>query len=114
MLVRGADLGKTMSAYLVDRIRGCASVEVRLRTELTAAHAHGERLSHVSVSAPGAQDETVPASAVFVCIGGRPRTDWAAGAGVETDRAGYMLTGPDLLVDGRRPDGWPLDATRLP
>jgi thioredoxin reductase (NADPH) len=109
MLVRGPDLGKTMSAYLVDRIRDCDSIEVRLEAELTAAHADDdEHLSHVSVRSARAAGETLPASAIFLCIGGRPRTDWAAGAGVETDGAGYILTGPDLLRDGRRPEGWPL------
>ena len=28
-------------------------------------------------------------------------------------RAGYILTGPDLLDAGRRPDGWPLDRDPL-
>jgi thioredoxin reductase (NADPH) len=32
---------------------------------------------------------------------------------VRTDRAGYVMTGPDLLVEGRRPDGWPLDRDPL-
>ena len=55
----------------------------------------------------------MPAAALFVCIGGQPRTGWAEGAGVRTDRAGYILTGPDLLVDGRRPDYWPLERDPL-
>ena len=113
MLVRGADLGKTMSSYLVNRIRDCRDIEVRLETELTAAHSDGERLSEVTVRSADRSDETFPASAVFICIGGRPRTDWAAGAGVETDSAGYILTGPDLLRDGRRPPDWPLDRDPL-
>ena len=113
MLVRGADLGKTMSSYLVDRIRDCRDIEVRLETELTAAHSDGERLSEVTVRSADRSDETFPASAVFICIGGRPRTDWAADAGVETDSGGYILTGPDLLREGRRPEGWPLDRDPL-
>ncbi len=113
MLVRGAHLGKTMSAYLVDRIRDCDAIEVRLETELTAAHADDDQLSHVSVRSVGGGDETFPASTVFLCIGGRPRTDWAAGAGVTTDGAGYILTGPDLLREGRRPAGWALDRDPL-
>jgi thioredoxin reductase (NADPH) len=32
---------------------------------------------------------------------------------VATDPAGYLLTGPDLLRDGARPPGWPLDRDPL-
>jgi thioredoxin reductase (NADPH) len=109
MLVRGDRLAKTMSAYLVERLERSGGVDIRLGTELTAVHAEGGRLSAVSLSS----GEAVPASAVFLCIGGTPRTGWAADAGVTTDRAGYLLTGPDLLQDGRRPDGWPLDRDPL-
>jgi thioredoxin reductase (NADPH) len=67
----------------------------------------------VSVRSAGAGEKTFPASAVFICIGGRPRTDWAADAGVQTDSAGYILTGPDLLRNGHRPPGWALDRDPL-
>jgi thioredoxin reductase (NADPH) len=46
---------------------------------------------------------------LFVCIGGAPRTDWAIEAGVQRDEAGYLVTGPDLLDNGRPPHSWPLD-----
>ena len=32
---------------------------------------------------------------------------------MQTNRDGYVLTGPDLLKQGRRPDGWPLDRDPL-
>jgi thioredoxin reductase (NADPH) len=32
---------------------------------------------------------------------------------VRTDRAGFILTGPDLLDAGKRPEGWPLDRDPL-
>ena len=32
---------------------------------------------------------------------------------MRTNRAGYILTGPDLLTEGRRPDGWPLSRDPL-
>ena len=32
---------------------------------------------------------------------------------MKTDPRGFLLTGPDLLEDGRRPDGWPLDRDPL-
>jgi thioredoxin reductase (NADPH) len=46
---------------------------------------------------------------LFLCIGGVPRTEWAAAAGVERDEAGYLITGADLLRNGRAPESWPLD-----
>ncbi len=52
--------------------------------------------------------ETVPAGHLFVFIGAAPLTDWLDGT-VQRDAAGFLLTGPDLLRDGRRPTGWALD-----
>jgi thioredoxin reductase (NADPH) len=49
--------------------------------------------------------EEVPAAALFVMIGGEPRTEWLAG--VERDNRGYILTGHDLLGPGGLPAGWP-------
>jgi thioredoxin reductase (NADPH) len=112
MLVRGDRLGKTMSAYLVDRIERDQSIDVRLRTQLTAVHAEDGRVGQVSVESDGGS-ERLPARSVFLCIGGRPRTGWAAGAGIQTDAAGYILTGTDLLTEGRRPADWPLDRDPL-
>jgi hypothetical protein len=44
-----------------------------------------------------------------VCIGGVPHTDWALQAGVERDEAGYLITGPDLSLNGKSTNKWPLD-----
>jgi thioredoxin reductase (NADPH) len=52
--------------------------------------------------------ERLPAAALFLCLGGEPRTGWATASGVRLDPAGFVLTGPDLLEGGRRPAGWPL------
>jgi thioredoxin reductase (NADPH) len=44
-------------------------------------------------------------------IGAEPRTHWLPDM-VRRDRSGFVLTGADLLGDGRPPATWPL--TRLP
>ena len=112
MLVRGDGLGKTMSAYLVERIEEHVGIEVRLQTQV--AEAHGDRnLEEVTAVDAAGASERLPARALFLCMGGEPRTGWAEGAGVRTDPRGYVLTGPDLLEGGRRPDGWPLDRDPL-
>jgi thioredoxin reductase (NADPH) len=113
MIVRGASLSKSMSAYLVERIEEHPNIEVRLHTRVSELHAAAGRLREVSVeSADGATDR-IAVTSLFICIGGIPRTQWAAGSGVRTDDAGFILTGPDLLDNGKRPEGWPLDRDPL-
>ena len=127
MVVRGADLSRSMSAYLVDRIRVHERIHVLLQTQITELHADdikgghrpplqppkGDHLSAVTVTDADGHTQKLPARALFLCIGGVPRTRWAAGSGVSTDASGYVLTGPDLLSEGRRPEGWPLDRDPL-
>jgi len=47
----------------------------------------------------------LPADAIFVFIGAVPHTEFVKGV-VELDETGYILTGPDLIRDGRRPKNW--------
>ena len=48
------------------------------------------------------------AAHLFVFIGAAPLTEWLP-AEVVRDPAGFVVTGPDLLTGGDRPDGWDLD-----
>jgi thioredoxin reductase (NADPH) len=109
MVVRGDSLSKSMSAYLVDRIQGHPLIDVRLRSQVTALHETGGELSGVTITDAGGARTERAARALFACIGGLPRTGWAAEAGVRTDRNGFLCTGPDLLDAGRRPAGWSPD-----
>ncbi len=51
--------------------------------------------------------ETVSASALFIFIGAVPHTELVADV-VERNRAGFIITGPDLIRGGQRPKGWTL------
>jgi thioredoxin reductase (NADPH) len=113
MLVRGNRLGSRMSAYLVERIERNALIDVRLETQLTELHATGDRLAGVAVTDGAGDVHSESADAVFLCIGGRPHTDWCRTERVATDASDYILTGQDLLADGR-PAEWPLDRDPLP
>lgn len=108
MIVRGDRLGRTMSEYLVQRIEESRLTEARFGTEVHAVQGDRGRLAGVAIVGADGRESRLSARALFVCIGGVPRTAWAAGSGVRTDVAGYVLTGPDLLDRGKRPSGWPL------
>ena len=114
MLVRGDRLAKSMSHYLVERIEAHPLIDVRLSTQATALHEDGGRLAAVTFADDGGNEETRPAVALFVCIGGTPHTEWCPREHVFTDANGYILTGTDLLDSGKRPDCWSLDRDPLP
>jgi thioredoxin reductase (NADPH) len=113
MAVRGEQLGRSMSAYLVERIAAHPQIDVRLQTEVVDVDAEDDHLAAVTLRDASGAAERLPARALFLCIGGQPRTAWTADVGVRVDRAGFIETGPDLLREGRRPPGWPLDRDPL-
>ena len=113
MVVRGDSLGASLSAYLLERIEANERIVVRLRTQVTKVEAEDGGLAGVVLTDGSGAVEHVPARALFICIGGVPRTGWAVESGVAIDSAGYLLTGPDLLDHGRRPESWPLDRDPL-
>jgi len=106
MLVRGEGLADSLSQYLVDRIVAADNIEVRLRSRVVGFEAGG-RLRALIVEEDGGPPRSLPADALFVCIGGIPRTEWAEELSVTRDDAGYLLTGTDLLTGGRPPARWP-------
>ncbi len=110
MVVRGDSLEKSMSQYLVQRIRATDNIEVRLRTEVVAGHGEGHLESITLADRSTGQKETVGSNWLFVFIGASPRTDWL-GEEVARDAKGFVVTGPELLAGETRPT-WPL--TRPP
>ncbi|HEY2960315.1 MAG TPA: FAD-dependent oxidoreductase [Actinomycetota bacterium] len=113
LVVRGDALERGMSYYLIEQLRLLDTVSVRLCTVVEEAHGdeHLECLSLRHV--PSGTTEEVPASHLFIFIGAQPRTDWLAGV-LARDQRGFLLTGPDLVVDGERPRGWFADRDPWP
>jgi len=108
MIVRGDSLAKSMSAYLIERIEAHPGIAVRLEAVVEAVEEKDAKLAAVRVSSRGGEGDRLPATALFICIGGVPCTEWAAGSGVRVGPAGFVLTGPDLILEGERPGEWAL------
>jgi len=108
MLVRGGSLASTMSHYLIEQIEKTSNIEVWTHTSVMEVH--GEtRLSEITIQrGVAAETEKLPASSLFIFIGAQPRTEWLDSMIMRDDR-GFILSGPDLLKDGKRPEGWTLD-----
>ena len=108
MLVRAESLSKSMSYYLVERIKTISNITVEPFTEVVEVHGE-ERLTGLTIRHHDTKTtEERPAGAVFIFIGAEPQTEWLEGT-VCRDRKGFLITGRNLLSDGKRPAGWTLD-----
>ena len=108
MIVRGASLSKSMSHYLVERIKTIPNVSVILNAEVIEVKG-GDRLEEITVRHHDSETtETLPAAALFIFIGAEPHTQWLDGI-VCRDGKGFLVTGANLLQNQKRPAGWNLD-----
>jgi len=105
ILIRADSLYKSMSRYLIDQIEQTENISLRVNTEVAAVSGDGHLESVTLKDRVSGETETLPADAIFIFIGAVPYSDLAAGI-VERTEAGFILTGPDLMCDGRRPNGW--------
>ena len=95
LLIRGGDLNKGMSKYLVDRVKGAANIELLANTEVRELLGD-DALDGVLVEDNRSGDRrTLDAKALFVFIGAQANTGWLKGA-AELDKRGFVLTGREL------------------
>ena len=112
MLVRGDDLGKTMSAYLVERIERAPAIDVRLRTEVRRCTRRGR---------PSARSRSPARTGASGCPPARSSSASAASRGpagppepvsAPTRRATSSRARTCSTPAGG-PEGWPLDRDPL-
>ncbi|HET7470144.1 MAG TPA: FAD-dependent oxidoreductase [Gemmatimonadales bacterium] len=111
LLVRGPDLGASMSRYLIDRLQALENVTIHLGTQVTALEGDG-RLSAVRTRDRAERELTVETGALFLFIGADPNTSWLRNC-VALDKNGFVLTGPALPADATENERWRL-AARAP
>jgi thioredoxin reductase (NADPH) len=112
LLIRGDDLGKSMSRYLADRIMDAENVAVLANTEVRELVGE-DRLEGVVVEDNrSGERRTLGARGLFVFIGAEANTGWLEGA-VELDERGFILTGVALDRSALQGDVWQ-DLSRQP
>ena len=103
VLIRGTK--PTWSGYLNTAIRQHAKIQLHFESEVTDVHG-AQTLERVSVrDRRDGSIREIEAEAMFVFIGQKPQSAWLTGT-VALSPSGHILTGYDLLQDGKRPSGW--------
>jgi thioredoxin reductase (NADPH) len=93
LLHRRADLGETMSDYLIHELERYG-VAVRDRSEIAELHGDDGRLEAVTL----VDGERLPFSFLFLFLGAKPCTEWLDDTVARDDR-GFVLTGPAANAD---------------
>jgi thioredoxin reductase (NADPH) len=109
MVIRKGNLADTLSDYLIQRIATIKNIHVLYYSQVTALEG-GDYLQRIKIV--NSQDGTAQwhdTSKLFICIGGKPNTEWAVETAICRDRNGYLYTGNDLLNLDQYKMCWELD-----
>ncbi|BBZ25863.1 thioredoxin reductase [Mycolicibacterium madagascariense] len=99
VVIRGDDLRKTMSRYLIDQIERHPRVTVRSCTEVREVHGDDKLREVVVEDNRTGERESIQTRALFVFIGADPHTSWLADT-IRLDDRGFVPTGPAALYSG--------------
>jgi thioredoxin reductase (NADPH) len=92
ILIRGDDLNKNMSSYLVHRIEQTPNIELLCNTTITRMMGDGHLKSVEILDTKTGQRRTIETPGIFSFIGADPRTDWLPEE-IERDAKGFVKTG---------------------
>lgn len=105
MLVRSADLSQGMSQYLIDQIGETDNIKVVTSANVVRVEGDNKIESVTYEDLTSNKQTTADCAAMFVFIGAVPHSGIVKEL-VEMDTGGFIYTGTDLMVDGKRPAGW--------
>jgi thioredoxin reductase (NADPH) len=107
MLIRGETIEQSMSRYLVDQIRSTKNIKLKLQMELSAVHGD-DNLEGITIRNNRTEEtERLSADAIFLFVGASPHSKLVENI-VQVSKEGFIITGPDLMKDGRWPKNWKL------
>ncbi|HTR75555.1 MAG TPA: FAD-dependent oxidoreductase [Solirubrobacterales bacterium] len=97
LLLRGGDLGASMSNYLVEQIEAIDNIEVLLHTEVRETRGDASLEGIVVEETPSGERRDLDVGGLFIFIGADPCTEWLDGA-LAKDDDGFLLTGDEVEV----------------
>jgi thioredoxin reductase (NADPH) len=96
LLVRGTDLAKSMSYYLIEQLRSKSNITVETQTTVIAVGGGAHIESLVTRNEATSEIKQRPADGLFVFIGADADTSWLPES-VQRDARGYIRTGHDIV-----------------
>jgi thioredoxin reductase (NADPH) len=106
VLIRGHQ--PTASKYLVDALEQNQKIELMRNTDLLEVKGKNTLEQIIVKNTATDEIQTFDAAAMFVFIGVQPQSQLVADLVKHSDK-GYILTGLDLIVDKKPPQGWTLE-----
>jgi thioredoxin reductase (NADPH) len=97
VVIRGKDLGDSMSRYLVDRLASHPRIDVLTETRVVGLE--GDQSLGAVRLAGRSGEATLPTAALFSFIGADPASGWLSGYAA-LDNRGFVLTDRALADDG--------------
>jgi thioredoxin reductase (NADPH) len=97
LLLRGGDLGASMSNYLVEQIDAIENIEVLHHTEVREIHGETVLAGLTVEENRSGERRDLDVGGLFIFIGADPCTEWLDGA-LAKDDDGFLLTGDEVEV----------------
>jgi thioredoxin reductase (NADPH) len=104
VVIRGQELGKSMSRYLVDRVERMENVTIHRGAVVSGLEGNGH-LSAVHTKGANGEQQTLTTNSLYLFIGADPNTPWLRGC-VDLDRRGFVLTGNGLPPGVSEAERW--------
>ncbi|MCY0979301.1 FAD-dependent oxidoreductase [Chryseobacterium wangxinyae] len=109
MVIRKGNLSDTLSDYLIRRISSIGNIEVLYHSQVIELDGD-DHLQQIKIA--NSKEETEQwheTSKLFICIGGKPNTQWASETAICRDINGYLYTGSDLIGQDQFTSCWSED-----
>jgi thioredoxin reductase (NADPH) len=105
LAVRSDSIEESMSRYLVDQVKATSNIKLLPGVQVNEVTGNSRLESVLLRNGKSGELTEVPVSAMFIFIGATAYTDMLESL-VERNMAGFILTGTDLIHEGKRPRGW--------